>query len=139
MWDEEFSFDLVDEKEVHIEVLDKEMVGKDKTMGKTTVSLLDWISNGQFSGDINLFSDTGEQTGTLKLEANFKRSNEERVQGYDGAEYADKSNQQQYTDEQIVEAFRAFDLDNNNFVGAAEIRHVLVNIGERVTDEEVSV
>ncbi len=31
----------------------------------------------------------------------------------------------------------AFDLDHNNFVGAAEIRHVLVNIGENVTDEEV--
>jgi len=31
----------------------------------------------------------------------------------------------------------SFDLDHNNFVGAAEIRHVLVNIGESVTDEEV--
>ena len=31
----------------------------------------------------------------------------------------------------------AFDLDKNNFVGAAEIRHVLINIGEQVTDEEV--
>lgn len=26
----------------------------------------------------------------------------------------------------------AFDLDKNKFVGAAEIRHVLVNIGEQV-------
>jgi serine/threonine-protein phosphatase 2B regulatory subunit len=32
---------------------------------------------------------------------------------------------------------QAFDLDKNNFVGAAEIRHVLINIGETVTDEEV--
>lgn len=31
----------------------------------------------------------------------------------------------------------SFDLDKNNFVGAAEIRHVLINIGETVTDEEV--
>jgi Ca2+-binding EF-hand superfamily protein len=38
---------------------------------------------------------------------------------------------------EIKEAFMAFDLDHNNFVGAAEIRHVLVNIGENVTDEEV--
>lgn len=33
---------------------------------------------------------------------------------------------------QIWEAFVAFDLDKNKFVGAAEIRHVLVNIGEQV-------
>lgn len=33
---------------------------------------------------------------------------------------------------QIWEAFVAFDLDKNKFVGAAEIRHVLINIGEQV-------
>jgi len=42
-----------------------------------------------------------------------------------------------FSDEEILEAFRAFDLDKNNFIGAAEIRHVLINIGENVTDEEV--
>jgi serine/threonine-protein phosphatase 2B regulatory subunit len=42
-----------------------------------------------------------------------------------------------FTDDEILEAFKAFDLDKNNFVGAAEIRHVLINIGEQVTDEEV--
>eukprot|EP00968_Pinguiococcus_pyrenoidosus_P021473 scaffold2801_cov266-Pinguiococcus_pyrenoidosus.AAC.2 len=42
-----------------------------------------------------------------------------------------------FTDDEIWEAFQAFDLDHNNFVGAAEIRHVLINIGEQVTDEEV--
>merc|ERR1719487_1842654 len=42
-----------------------------------------------------------------------------------------------FTDQEIKEAFEAFDLDHNNFVGAAEIRHVLVNIGEQPTDEEV--
>jgi hypothetical protein len=28
-------------------------------------------------------------------------------------------------------------LDHNNYIGAAEIRHVLINIGESPTDEEV--
>ena len=37
-----------------------------------------------------------------------------------------------FTDEEILEAFKAFDLDKNNFIGAAEIRHVLINIGEQV-------
>ena len=36
-----------------------------------------------------------------------------------------------FTDEEILEAFKAFDLDKNNYVGAAEIRHVLINIGTR--------
>ena len=45
---------------------------------------------------------------------------------------------QEFADKEILDAFRSFDLDKNNYVGAAELRHVLVNIGERVTDEEVS-
>ena len=44
---------------------------------------------------------------------------------------------QEFTEKEIIEAFRSFDLDKNNYVGAAEIRHVLLNIGERPTDEEV--
>ena len=39
------------------------------------------------------------------------------------------------SDKQIWEAFVAFDLDKNKFVGAAEIRHVLVNIGEQVSHQ----
>ena len=42
-----------------------------------------------------------------------------------------------FTDHEIKEAFEAFDLDHNHFVGAAELRHVLINIGEQVTDDEV--
>ena len=42
-----------------------------------------------------------------------------------------------YTDDDILGAFRSFDLDKNNYVGAAEIRRVLVSIGELVTDEEI--
>lgn len=42
-----------------------------------------------------------------------------------------------FTDKEILDAFQAFDLDHNTYVGAAEIRHVLINIGESPTDEEV--
>jgi len=45
--------------------------------------------------------------------------------------------EEEFTEKEIIEAFRSFDLDKNNYVGAAEIRHVLLNIGERPTDEEV--
>jgi Ca2+-binding EF-hand superfamily protein len=42
-----------------------------------------------------------------------------------------------FTDEEIVAAFRFIDLDHNNYVGAKEIRHVLICMGELITDEEV--
>eukprot|EP01041_Mallomonas_annulata_P002177 gene2178-4235_t len=43
----------------------------------------------------------------------------------------------EFTEDEIVAAFRFIDLDHNNFVGAAEIRHILVCMGELITDEEI--
>lgn len=44
---------------------------------------------------------------------------------------------QEFTDEEIENAFKFIDLDKNNFIGAAEIRHILVCMGELITDEEI--
>lgn len=41
------------------------------------------------------------------------------------------------SDEQLKEAFRVFDKDQNGFISAAELRHVLTNLGEKLTDEEI--
>lgn len=46
-------------------------------------------------------------------------------------------NQRQFTDGEVKEAFETFDLDNNNFVGAAEIKHILALIGEKASDDEI--
>ena len=32
---------------------------------------------------------------------------------------------------------RVFDKDGNGFISAAELRHVMTNLGEKLTDEEV--
>ena len=42
------------------------------------------------------------------------------------------------SEEEIREAFRVFDKDGNGFISAAELRHVMTNLGEKLTDEEVS-
>lgn len=41
------------------------------------------------------------------------------------------------SEEELKEAFRVFDKDQNGFISATELRHVMANIGERLTDEEV--
>merc|ERR1711948_114238 len=37
----------------------------------------------------------------------------------------------------LKEAFRVFDKDGNGFISAAELRHIMTNLGEKLTDEEV--
>merc|ERR1719335_245575 len=43
----------------------------------------------------------------------------------------------QYSDDQIKEAFDTFDLDQNKFIGVAEIKHILAIVGEQATDAEM--
>ena len=42
-----------------------------------------------------------------------------------------------FTDEEIRSSFEFLDLDKHNFIGAAELRHILLCMGELVTDEEI--
>ena len=42
------------------------------------------------------------------------------------------------SEEEIREAFRVFDRDGNGFISAAELRHVMTSIGEKLTEEEIN-
>ncbi|KAI5478642.1 calmodulin [Pseudohyphozyma bogoriensis] len=42
------------------------------------------------------------------------------------------------SEEEIREAFKVFDKDGNGFISAAELRHVMTNLGEKLSDAEVS-
>jgi serine/threonine-protein phosphatase 2B regulatory subunit len=153
IWNEEFSFDISNEREIDVEVLDKETVGNDKFMGQCQVSIMEWIANGKFDGDLDLLDKAGKPVGRVTLSVKFERPNASALvaaaakeagpqvtavgqkAGADAEIVRDPAGK--FTDEEVYEAFRAFDLDKNNFIGAAEIRHILINIGEQVTDEEV--
>lgn len=37
----------------------------------------------------------------------------------------------------VLTRFKVFDRDNNGFISAAELRHVMTSIGEKLTDDEV--
>ncbi|PIA31617.1 hypothetical protein AQUCO_04900129v1 [Aquilegia coerulea] len=40
-------------------------------------------------------------------------------------------------EEELTEAFRVFDKDQDGYISATELRHVMLNLGETLTDEEV--
>ncbi|KAJ8765432.1 hypothetical protein K2173_013190 [Erythroxylum novogranatense] len=40
-------------------------------------------------------------------------------------------------EEELKEAFKVFDKDQNGYISATELRHVMINLGEKLTDEEV--
>ncbi|KAK4696845.1 calmodulin, partial [Phenoliferia sp. Uapishka_3] len=42
------------------------------------------------------------------------------------------------SEEEIREAFKVFDKDGNGFISAAELRHVMTNLGEKLSETEVS-
>ena len=41
------------------------------------------------------------------------------------------------SEEKNRETFRVFDKDGNGFITAVELRHVMINLGEKLTDEEI--
>jgi calmodulin len=41
------------------------------------------------------------------------------------------------TEEELKQAFHVFDKDGNGFICAAELKHVMSNLGEKLADEEV--
>ena len=40
-------------------------------------------------------------------------------------------------EEEILEAFKVFDKDGNGCICASDIRHIMTNLGEKLSDEEV--
>lgn len=168
-FNENFDFNISTEKELVLEILDKESNGKDRFMAHVKVDIVPWLAKGGFEGDLDLLDAEGQSGGKLSVVAKFAKpaaaaggpikappmappilsgpavaplppgANAVSIPGAPPVAPSEppRDPNGKFTDKEILEAFQAFDLDHNNYVGAAEIRHVLINIGESPTDEEV--
>lgn len=135
-------------REITIQVWQKQPSGQDILACGTTMGYMGWVGAGSFSGEVPLSDSSKQEAGAVAISATFERSAASRAApgaaasapgGAAGASASEppRDPNGKFTDSEIKEAFVSFDLDKNNFIGAAEIRHVLVNIGENVTDDEV--
>ena len=73
VWGDTFDFDISNEKELSIQVMDKEAMGKDKPIGKTTVSIMQWIAKGTFDGELEIQDSKGKPAGSVQLSVKFTK------------------------------------------------------------------
>lgn len=52
-------------------------------------------------------------------------------------EIASRKYNEIYTESDIIEAFRTFDVENNGFLSASELRRALCTVGENLTEVEM--
>lgn len=138
-------------REIEVEAWQKQASGQDIRAAMARTGYMGWVGAGSFEGEVELADSTKQVAGAVRVAATFEKSAQVAslagpsggaaasaagVSSGGGGE-APRDPNGKFSDTEIREAFVSFDLDKNNFIGAAEIRHVLVNIGENVTDDEV--
>jgi len=146
-WGDDFKFKVTTETKMTVECFEKVKLAEDKLIGSTTVNLQTWISARSYKGKLDLVDAQNSSAGRIEVEATYELAGQRAPLGLPqrpggikkkvAAQEPARDPNGRFTDDEIKEAFQAFDLDNNSFVGAAEIKHVLINIGEQPEDEEV--
>lgn len=160
--DEAISLSVVDEYTLTVECCDYDDISGDHEMlGSTEVSLLPLFKTGRLDVDLNLIlvTDFGETLngGQVSLSLSFTAPEnhaypkDQLVPSYVvgqsddaliSAEQTKKTSMdvdgiEIFSEESIQKAFNLFDLDSNGYIGVAELKHILILMGELVTDEEV--
>jgi GTPase SAR1 family protein len=71
-WNEEFTFDISDEdQKLEVEVYAENMTRNDVLLGRCTQSILRWITNGSFLGELTLTGEKMESVGAVHITAKF--------------------------------------------------------------------
>lgn len=70
-WDEELKFEISNEEEIEIKLFDKDRKGNERCLGECRTSILEWIANGSFEGEINLVDKSGKLAGQIAVSARF--------------------------------------------------------------------
>jgi serine/threonine-protein phosphatase 2B regulatory subunit len=144
LFNEEFTFDITKESTdtpLVIEVYFKQLQGKHVLVGRAQIEWKQWIAKRTFEGDIDIMSDDSSVSGKVKIRATFDKAmlDAKKAQSVlSAASDQARDPAGQFTPQEIRDAFVAFDLDKNNFVGMVELRHILSNIGENASEEEVA-
>lgn len=73
VWNQEFEFQISTEKEMEVDIFDKEQVGSDKFMGRAKVGIMDWIAMGNFQGDIPILDKADKEIGKINVNVKFDR------------------------------------------------------------------
>lgn len=162
---DECVFDVRNDREIVLELLVRgagdgpagtaTLAAGETVLASARSTIMPWISRGKFAGDIELRDGALQPCGSISLSVTYELSPASvaaasiarggpaspggaDAAGRPGASAASvtvRDPNGTFTDAEIREAFMSFDLDGNNFVGAAELRHILTHIGEVVTDE----
>jgi len=162
-WNEEaITLSVVDEYTLTVECCDyDEISGDHELLGSAEVSLLPLFKTGRLDVDLILIlvTDFGETLngGQISLSLSFTAPKnhaypkDQLVPSYvvgqsdDALISAEQTKRTSmdvdgieiFSEESIQKAFNLFDLDSNGYIGVAELKHILILMGELVTDEEV--
>jgi Ca2+-binding EF-hand superfamily protein len=72
-----------------------------------------------------------------ELELKNKPSTMAKADEIAALKISEKNEKQEFSDDEIKQAFDFIDLNHNGFIGASEVRHILTCMGELITDEEI--
>eukprot|EP00984_Skeletonema_dohrnii_P027347 scaffold16872_cov151-Skeletonema_dohrnii-CCMP3373.AAC.2 len=156
LWDNELEIPVVSESSLTIKFGDFDQVtGEFESLGSSDLSLLPLYKSASIdvSVDLKHQNELGEMidVGKIQLALQFVFQGPTKVafprdqgtvQSYipgdsEAITEQAKKNAPGFSDFDIKQAFDKIDLDKNGYIGAAELRHCLVCMGEHVTEAEI--